>query len=382
MYRKKMITDKLRTTDILALLAIESDPCISIYLPTHRRGAQTREDPIRFKNSLRQCEKRLHERGISSEKACRLLRPGHELLESSIVWRHLESALAVFISTELSRAFTLPIECQEQMWMGRHFHTKPLVPLCGRENRFHVLALSRGHVALYEADGWAMRRITLDDAPENLRDFLKYDEAEEHLQYHTAPRGKSAGTAAIFHGHGNIADRARRKKTVDEYVKAVRNAVERHLAAEHCPLVLVAPEYIQSTYRQVSHYSHLLPEGVQQTPDHLSETDLYEAACAIADDHFRQTIRDHLESYQALLGTGYASDQIEKLAPAARQGRIQTLLLDPAVSLQEKSGNASESEEELLDEVVRCTLAQGGKVYAVNHQDMPSRSPAGAIFRH
>jgi hypothetical protein len=77
------------------------------------------------------------------------------------------------------------------------------------------------------------------------------------------------------------------------------------------------------------------------------------------------------------------SNQVEQIVPAASEGRVRTLLVDPTVSVRGYSGIASEGgEEELLDLAVRYTLAQGGEVYAVDRQDIPSQSPAGAIFRY
>jgi hypothetical protein len=266
--------------------------------------------------------------------------------------------------------------------VGTHFHIKPLVPLWGPANRFYFLALSRGQVRFYEADRWTFQEIELLDTPKDLDEFLRYDEAQEHLQSHTMPPGRVAGTAAMFHGQGNVADKAAQKARVDEYVKAVRNGVERHLAADNCPLVLVAPEYIQSIYREVSHYSHLLSDGLQQAPDRLTARELYDAVRTIAEPHSRQVVSDRLASFRGLLGTGHASGQIEQIVAAARAGRVQTLLLNPTASPGNGPDGATESEEESLDLAVRCTLTQGGEVYAVNRQDLPSRSTVGAIFRY
>jgi len=364
------------------LLAMQFSLCISIYLPTHRQGMETKKNAIRFKNLLRDGEKRLQERGLSRRKIQRILRPGAELLETPIVWQHLDRGLAVFITPETFRALTLPIACPEQVWVGTHFHIKPLVPLWGPANRFYFLALSRGQVRFYEADRWTFQEIELLDTPKDLDEFLRYDEAQEHLQSHTMPPGRVAGTAAMFHGQGNVADKAAQKARVDEYVKAVRNGVERHLAADNCPLVLVAPEYIQSIYREVSHYSHLLSDGLQQAPDRLTARELYDAVRTIAEPHSRQVVSDRLASFRGLLGTGHASGQIEQIVAAARAGRVQTLLLNPTASPGNGPDGATESEEESLDLAVRCTLTQGGEVYAVNRQDLPSRSTVGAIFRY
>lgn len=373
---------RFQKSDIEDLLTKRCDPCISIYLPTHQQGMETKEDPIRFKNLLRDCEKRLQRCGLSRPATQELLRPAAELLDPPHIWQHLERGLVVFIAPDIFRALTLPIECPVQAWIGAHFHIKPLVPLWGPEQRFCILALSRGQARLYEADRWTIRPVDLSDTPKDLNQFLRYDETQESLQYHTMPTGKITGTAAMFHGQGNAADKAAQKSRVDEYVKAVRNGVENYLAADNRPLILVAPEYVQSAYRTVSRYNHLLEDGLQQVPDHLSDNELHEAVRALAQPSFTQVVHDRLARYRNLLGTGYATDQIEQIIPTAKEGRIQTLLLDPTVSLGDEANVAGERGDEPLDLAVRCTLAQGGEAYAVDRRQIPSESAIGAIFRY
>lgn len=377
-----MRIEPFRTTAVEDLVPMEFEVCLSIYLPTHTHGTDTKEDPIRFKNLLRNCQKRLEKRGLGGAKIDPLIAEGMELLETRSVWLHLDRGLAVFIAKDVSRALTLPIECRPQAWIGTHFYIKPLVPLWGPRNRFCILALSRGQAKVYEADRWTMHEVALRDTPRDLEEFLRYDEAQEHIQSHTAPPGKAAGTAAMFHGQGNIADKAQEKRIVDEYLKAVRNGVEKYLGGDNYPLVLVAPEYIQSTYREISGYSYLLGDGVKDAPDHLDDTKLYEAARTITEPYFGRISRDRLSTFRDLLGSGKASDEIEQILPAAREGRVQTLLLDPAVSLTDEPEETADSEEEPLDLAVRFTLTRGGDVYAIDRQELSSRSPVGAILRY
>jgi hypothetical protein len=385
-----MMNDVREPGQIKDLIDAESDPCISIYMPTHEKGTETKEDPIRFKNLLRTCERCLKEQGLARGRLARILQPAFDLLDASVAWRYLDRGLAVFISSEVFRAFTLSIDCPERVWVGEHFYIKPLVPLWSADKGYCVLALSQGQAKLYDADAWGIRERTLRDAPHSLSDFLKYDDAEEHLQYHTTSSGKSADSAAVFHGHGNVADKARRKKTVDEYVKAVRNAVERDLAGDHRPLALVAPEYVQSAYRDVSHYSHLLATGVTQSPDRLSETELHQAAQDVMRPSFEQEKRERLAHFHNLLAQGHALAELAEIVPATKQGRVDTLLLDPTVCLWDNgkdadSANAAgpcENREDLLDVAVRSTLSRGGNVYPVAREDLPSQSPAGAILRY
>lgn len=384
--------DVLRDTEIEDLLTVESDPSLSIYLPTHEKGAATKEDPIRFKNLLRQCERQLKHRGFTGVPLRRLFQSAQAMLDASQAWHYLERALAVFISTDLFRAFTLPFECSEQAWVGTRFHVKPLVPLWDAECRFCVLALSQGQAKLYDADRRGLAEKVLSHAPRDLDEFLRYDEAQVHLQCRTVPSGKSTGTDAVFHGQGNVADDARHKRTVDEYVKAVRNAVEDHLAGDHRPLVLAAPAYIQSVYREASRYSYLLPAPVVLAPDRLSEAQLHDAARDAAVPYFQQHVKARLAQYHHLLEQGQALAKAEDVVAAAQAGRVDTLLVDPAAHAwadpdtpgldPDEPAEPAQNRRDLLDVAVRWTLTQGGNVYAVARHDLRSQSPAGAILRY
>jgi hypothetical protein len=51
------------TTDTLReLIKAHEPPCISLYQPTHRTSPDNQQDPIRYKNLVREAERSLRER--------------------------------------------------------------------------------------------------------------------------------------------------------------------------------------------------------------------------------------------------------------------------------------------------------------------------------
>lgn len=60
----------LLSTDALkSLIENSASPCISIYMPMEKAGSEVRQNPIRFKNLMREAEKRLEEMGIDQDEA-------------------------------------------------------------------------------------------------------------------------------------------------------------------------------------------------------------------------------------------------------------------------------------------------------------------------
>ena len=49
--------------------------CVSIFMPTQQAGPEIRQNPIRFKNLIKQAEERLIENGLDRSDAVSLLEP-------------------------------------------------------------------------------------------------------------------------------------------------------------------------------------------------------------------------------------------------------------------------------------------------------------------
>lgn len=115
--------------------------CVSLFMPTHRSGEKTRQDPILLQNILRQAEEKLIEKGMRTIDARTLLEPAHNLEGYSPFWRHLNDGLAMYIAQGVFRYYTLPLAFETQLIIAEHFYIKPLLPLLSGDRRFYLLPL-------------------------------------------------------------------------------------------------------------------------------------------------------------------------------------------------------------------------------------------------
>jgi hypothetical protein len=74
-----------------ALVERHQERCVSIYMPTYKAGPETRQNPIRFKNMMKQAEAQLQELDASLN----LLQPALEL-DNNDFWQHQDEGLAIF----------------------------------------------------------------------------------------------------------------------------------------------------------------------------------------------------------------------------------------------------------------------------------------------
>ncbi len=135
--------DSLTPDDLRTLLETQGEWCVSIYMPTVRAGSEILQNPIRFKNLLRNAEERLIKMGLRRSDAADYLAPAAEVLSDTDFWRHQSDGLALFLGPDQLRTFRLPMPFDELVVVTQRFHLKRLLPLLNERPVFYVLALSQ-----------------------------------------------------------------------------------------------------------------------------------------------------------------------------------------------------------------------------------------------
>jgi hypothetical protein len=103
-------------------------PCISLYLPTHRTGAEMQQDRIRLKNQMRQAENLLFLANVYVAEVEDLLEPIQALVDDEPFWLHPSDGLALFRSRDVFDPYRLPCSFKELVVVSNHFYLKPLLP--------------------------------------------------------------------------------------------------------------------------------------------------------------------------------------------------------------------------------------------------------------
>jgi hypothetical protein len=163
----------LTRQELKTLFEQRGEACVSLYMTTHRAGADVQQDPIRLKNLLREAEVTLNTMGLRSPEAGELLEPAQDLLGDSEFWQHQSEGLALFLSSRSFNAYRLPFEFEELVVVTNRFHVKPLLPLLSGDGRFYVLALSQNEVRLLQGTRYSVDEIELEDVPKSLVEALR-----------------------------------------------------------------------------------------------------------------------------------------------------------------------------------------------------------------
>jgi hypothetical protein len=379
--------DLLRPRDVGELLDISEETCVSLYMPSHRAGPETRQDPVRLKNLLGRAEEALLERGLRRPDARELLAPAERLMGDGEFWQHQGDGLALFLSGSLGRVYRLPTTFDELVVVNDRFHVKPLLRLLTGDGRFLVLALSRNQIRLLEGTRQTVSEVELEDVPRSLAEVAVHREMRS-VQWHTGTPGGGGGRrAAVFHGHGPEED----EEIVRKYLRGIDQGLRQAVPDERSPLVLVGAEPLPDLYRHVTSYPNVLSEGVAGNPDDLRPEELHERAWAVVEPHFRRETETAAERYRQANGTGLTAAGAVDVVEPAFHGRVDTLWV--AVGIQrwgryrpeggvEVRDRPQPGDQDLLDLAAVQTLFHGGTVYAVDPGDVPDDAPVAALLRY
>jgi hypothetical protein len=372
------------------LIAEQSRPSVSIYMPTIRAGDESPQNAIRFKNLVNEAEERLVEAGYRRPEVKALLGPAYELLANEHFWQKQSEGFAFFVSSSTTRYYRLPLSFSEGIFTGDTFYVKPLLPLITNNGRFFILALSQQAVRLFEGTRDTIDEIDMEDAPGSLAEALKWDDPEPQLQHHekTGPSTFGAKQGG-FHGHGVGHDD--QKTDILRFFQKVDKALREILAGEEAPLILAGVEYLHPIYREASGYAHILEQGIPGNPDESAARELHQQALEIVEPLFRQEQERSAGRYHQHAGSEHASEDIAGIVQAAVYGQISDLFVatdsiqwgqfDPETGQVTLHESATPESTDLVDLAACHTYLNGGRVFAVPAEEVPASGPVAAVLR-
>ena len=377
----------LTRNNLKLLMTVHKGPCVSVFMPMHRSGPETQQDPIRLKNLIREAEERLIARGLRTPEAKELLEPVERFLRDGFFRQHQSDGLAMFLSLGVFHYYLLPFVFEELVIVTDRFHIKPLLPLLSGDGRYFVLALSQNKIRLLQSTHYSVSELDVADVPENLAETLRDDDSWKDLQMHSALSGGQGTFSSVTHG-----SEIDSKENIKRYFRRIDKGLHEFLRNERAPLVLAGVDYLHPIYKEVNSYPHLMDEGIAGNPERLSAGELHERTWTIVKPYFQKAQQEAVNRYKEFASSGQASNRIRKIIPAAYHGRIELLFVipdlqqwgtfDPGTDEIHLHKKEKTGDEDLLEFAAIQTLLNGGTVYMVGAEKMPDTDPLAAVFRY
>jgi hypothetical protein len=374
----------LTGNELKELIEKQEGLSVSIFMPTHRKGTETQQNQIRYKNMLRKAEEKLIESELRPPEIKEFLRPAYDLAGDIPFWQNQSDGLAMFVSPLSFNFYLVPINFEELVIVTNRFHIKPLMPAVSGDIEFYILAITQKKVRLIQCSQYRAEEVDLKNIPENIAESFRFDLIEKEFQFHTRMH------SAAFQGHGGGIDDP--KDDVLRYFKQVDKGLNTLIKSKHAPLVFAGVDYLYPIYKEASTYPYLMEKAISGSPEGISADELHDDAWPLVEPFFEKEKEEAIKQYKDLRGTGRASIDIKEIVQAAYHGRIGTLFV--SVGMQKWGRYNPDTDEvtlresanlncaDLLDFSAMQTLSNGGVVYAVAPHEVPDKAPMAAIFRY
>jgi hypothetical protein len=381
----------LTTEQVRGLIAASTPPCVSIFMPTHRQGRDTRQDPVQLKNLLKSAEEQLEARGMRPSDARELLEPGRLLLDDHHFWQHSNVGLVIYLAPDFFRAYRVPIELDDVCTVNDRFDVKPLLPLL-ESRQFYIVAISDEHVRLLECTPRTWREVALpEDVALSLDEAVpgekEHKDRTEHRGRNSAPNPMAGGGS--FHG---IADNIQVWLQEDRrfFYRQVDDGVRRVVRDEKATVLLAAADPTAPAYYHVSEMKAVRETFIHGNPEHVTSEQLHKQACEILQDDWHKELIELQEQYGNALARQLASNDVREIVPAASMGRVGILFVSTENSHWGRVGENNEviegddegHLEDLIDRAAVETLLTNGQLVVVPPDQVPGNGELAAIYRY
>jgi hypothetical protein len=366
------------------LLQGREPPCISLYQPTHRANPDALQDPIRYKNLVRDAERSLREK-YSGREVRPLLEPFQALAADYPFWTHQRDGLAILAASDTFEVFKLQRPVKELVVVADSFHLKPLLRMIQSADQYQVLCLDRRKATLYEGNRDALDEVDMGDMPATITAALG-----DQL---TAPQRRIAYNAkpAVFHGQGGKSDEV--DKDRDRFFRVIdREVLARFSRPSGLPLILAALAEYHTEFRRISANPFLQADGVTNNPESLNPDQLRTEVWQVVEPKYLARLARRTEDYRTAVARGLATGDLNDAARAAAATRIGTLLVeadrvipgrfDPTTGEVHPGRLADPEVDDVIDDLAETVLRTGGEVVVVPADRMPTDTGLAAIFRH
>ena len=386
-----MKTKSLTQELINQLLTAKESPCISLYMPTHRIHPDNVQDPIRYKNLVKQVKESLTEKYPNTETET-LLEPFEALARDHDFWNHTLEGLCVLGSSELFEVIHLQLPVEELVMVANSFHTKPLRHILQSGDRYQVLALTMDDMHLFEGNRHSLFKIELsEDLPQTITEALGEELTEKHSTVGSYG-GVGSGSIAMHHGQGGKKDEV--DNDSERYFRQVASDVyDRYSKPSGLPLLLAALPEHHSLFNQVNKNPFLLTNGIEINPKSVSIEKLAQLSWEIMQPVYVKNLEGLAEKFNQAKANGLGSDTMEDVIEAAEARRVDTLFIEAhrviAKRIRNKVTGIFETTDltqpvldDELDGVGELVSKLGGTVVIIPKEQMPTNTGLAAIYRY
>ena len=384
----------MKRADLIALAQSSGFPRISIYIPTHLSYPEIEQDPIRLSTMLKEADKQLVAAGLRRPEIDNLLREARGRVPASMFWRYQDRGLAVLIEEGATHWVKLPHAVPELVVISPRYHLRPMIRMFRNGDKFHVLAMTLEKIRFFDGVERDLREVSIEGMPAGISEIMSRSNFTAYVGFHARDRGDpaSGGESGKFHALG-VSPEDFQSVELDNLLREVGKAVDRHLGGSDAPLILAAKSRLAGHVRKHIGYRNVAAEVIQSDPVALGDEALHAEAWRIAEplvrvdrENARRRLRAQLEG-ASIAGAA----ELQTLMREAIAGRIESLFVaadanvwgyfDEEYQVLRLDPQNGPENEDVLNRLAIETLMRGGDVFTLPDDLRDKAGLATGLYR-
>ncbi|MCX7832750.1 MAG: hypothetical protein N2490_00885 [Ignavibacteria bacterium] len=353
------------------LQSINSYPCVSILMPTHRHFPENKQDPLRLKNLINLATKRLNEE-FKKEEVKQILDKINEI-NQSIDYNSFLDGLAIFVNKDKAIKFYLPFPVKERVIIDPTFATRDLVFGINRSEPYWVLVISDKIAKLF---------LGIRD---NIIEYTENEFPFTNTYYET----KSSLTTETHRNDRQSDNIERIRKYLRELDSKLKN-----INVDNYSVVITGTERTLSLYNDISSQKELILTGINGNYETVSAHELskivWPEVKRVRAEKRDKIIKEIEEAYgKRKLASGV--DEVWKLANEGR-GRLLVVELNYQYSARVSDDGlhlipvevapGKEIIDDAVDDIIERVVNTGGSVVFVDNGKLDKYGHIALILRY
>jgi hypothetical protein len=363
-------------------------PCTSLYQPTHRYSPENKQDPILFKNLIREIENSLKEK-FQRNDLNSIMEPFYQIEGDKEFWINTLDGLAIFANPDKCIVYRLYMPVRELAVVADSFHIKPLIRIFQSVDKYHLLGLSHDGFTLYEGNRFKIEKIKPDPGTHRtIEEVLGKHHTDSYLTY--GSYGDADGRA-MYHGHGGRKDEI--EKDIERFFRYVdRFVLDNYSKPTKLPLILVSLKEYHNIFKKISHNPYLMEEAIKGSYDAFEAEQLKEKVWQIIEPIYLEKIQDLVNSFENAKANSLGSDNLDQITMAVIENRVGTIMIEDERIIPGKIdkntgkielGNIKDPDfDDVLDDLAEMVLKKRGEAAVLPKEEMPSSTGVAAIYRY
>jgi len=371
--------EKINSTLLEQLTGIHTQPCISLYMPTHRVHPESATDPIRFKNLVKKIQHYITENTMAAYQP--LLEPIENVQDDLAFWNNNDCGLAILVSQENTHIIRLPEPVEEVVYVAESFYVKPLFKFNEYNMPYYLLAIAQDSVKFYSGDKYRLTEVDIKGKiPTHMTEALGEELTNDHTHAASAP---NTGV------HGYMEKSQEVGIDTERFFRSVDQALNSHFEFSPTrPLILAALAEHHTVYKHVSKNHYLSEHMITINASALTTKELLREVREVIDLEHSKKIESLLNRQRIAVREKLSSHELLDVVYDAIDGKIEILFLEDEkiisgnIDVENRKAQLKDDENtDILNELAYLVHQRGGEIILLDKEDMPYDSGVFTINR-